>query len=91
MEQAPNSGGPPSRLPIVLQVAAFLLAAAASISAALLPVMAEETVSSSPGTTPEHTVEQLTLLQTHPPTVLIPLAVPPLLTMLPLLVPRRAT
>lgn len=90
MEQAPDSGGPPSRLPTVLQVAAFLMAAAASISAALLPVMAEETVSSSPGTTPEHTVEQLTLLQTHPPTVLLPLAVPLLLTLLPLLVPRRA-
>jgi len=67
-----------------------LLAAAGSAAALLLPVMTQETVSGSPGTAPEHTVEQLTLLQTHPPTVLIPLAVPLLLTLVPLLMPRRA-
>jgi DMSO reductase anchor subunit len=90
MERASGASGPPSRLPTVLQVAACLLAAAGSAAALLLPVMTQETVSNSPGTTPEHTVEQLTLLQTHPPTVLIPLAVPLLLTLVPLLMPRRA-
>lgn len=74
----------------MLQVAACLLALAAGAAALLLPTIVQETVSSSPGAEPERTTESLTLLQTHPPTILIPLAVPPILTLVPLLVPRRA-
>jgi hypothetical protein len=90
MERAPGTSGPPSRLPAVLQAAACLLALAGSAAALLLPTVVQETVSSSPGAVPERTVESLTLPQTHPPTILIPLAVPLVLTLVPLLVPGRA-
>lgn len=90
MEQVPGASGSPSRVPTVLQVAACLLAMAASAAAVLLPTVVQETVSSSPGATPERSIESLTLLQTHPRDILIPLAVPLVLTLVPLLVPRRA-
>jgi uncharacterized membrane protein YdbT with pleckstrin-like domain len=89
MVQAPGTHGSRSKLPAVLQIAACILAAAASVSALLLPVMAQETVTNSPGTEPQRTVESLTLLQTHPSSILVPLAVPLILTLVPLLVPRR--
>jgi hypothetical protein len=90
MGRAPGTSGSASRVPTVLQVAACLLALAASAAALLLPTVEQETVSSSPGTEPERTIESLTLLQTHPATILIPLAVPLVLTLVPLLVTRRA-
>ncbi|MGM0928758.1 MAG: hypothetical protein ACQEXN_03485 [Actinomycetota bacterium] len=73
----------------MLQTAACLLALAASAAALLLPTVVQEMVSSSPGDEPVRITESLALLQTHPPTILIPLAVPLVLTLVPLLVPRR--
>ncbi|MEV7646639.1 hypothetical protein [Arthrobacter sp. NPDC089319] len=90
MEEGPGTSGSGSRVPTVVQAAACLLALAASAAALFLPTVVQETVSGSPGAEPERSIETLTLLQASPGTILIPLAVPPLLTLLPLLVPRRA-
>lgn len=69
-------------VPRVAQIATSVLAVAATLAAILLPssVRMNITNAGSPK------IETLTLLEIHPPTVLIPLAIPVFLTLIPLLI-----
>lgn len=72
-------------VPRVAQIAAFVFVIAATLAAILLPssVRMNITNAGSPK------IETPTLLEIHPPTVLIPLAIPLILTLIPLLVREK--
>lgn len=78
--RSPNSDGG-FTVPLVAQIAAFVFVIAATLAAILLPssVRMNITNAGSPK------IETPTLLEIHPPTVLIPLAIPLVLTLIPLL------
>lgn len=84
-----RSGSPHSNghftVPRVAQIAAFVFVIAATLAAILLPssVRMNITNAGSPK------IETPTLLEIHPPTVLIPLVIPLVLTLIPLLVREK--
>lgn len=78
-----GSGREPAR---VAQGVAFILATAATLALLLSPTVMTATTGSEAG----QTLEGRTLLQAQSATVLVPLAIPLILTVIPLLWPARA-